>query len=447
MVAFSCPACGAIVRGAVELRALAAGADGTRLTYAWSADGGVLSASDSPTVVWTPTMTGTFNVSVTVRDQQGGSTTSTQAITAVLAPRSERRAQPAATASPIAPIGERPGTAPDVTPPTGTPTGPVGSPGPPGPTGSTGLPGGAPSEGPVTPPGPPPGGLAADALSFQWALLFIGLLLVLVIVGAAFAVPEPTSFQLLVFRTTLALGAATFVVAIPGFVGASSNVMSAGSVTSGLGVFLLVYGYNPLGRLRAEASGPAPPPAPQPLAAFTATPPAPAPPGAAGGASPGAASIFISYRRHETTAVVGRLDEHLRARFGDHAVFKDANDIMPGRRFKDVITEALQKCRVVIAVIGPDWETMHDEHDRRKLDDPRDFVVLEIGTALMRQLPVVPLLVDRDTLPAADLLPAAIADLRDYQALPLRPDPDFDRDVDRLIEAIETLMASPPAAT
>ncbi|MGE0816643.1 MAG: toll/interleukin-1 receptor domain-containing protein [Vicinamibacterales bacterium] len=287
-------------------------------------------------------------------------------------------------------------------------------------------------------------------MSFQWALLFIGLLLVLVIVGAAFAVPEPTSFQLLVFRTTLALGAATFVVAIPGFVGASSNVMSAGSVTSGLGVFLLVYGYNPLGRLRAEAPVPASPPAPQPLAAFTASPPAPAPPaggaspGAAGAASPGAASIFISYRRHETTAVVGRLDEHLRARFGEHAVFKDANDIMPGRRFKDVITDALQKCRVVIAVIGPDWETMHDEHDRRKLDDPRDFVVLEIGTALMRQLPVVPLLVDRDTLPAADLLPAAIADLRDYQALPLRPDPDFDRDVDRLIEAIETLMASPP---
>ena len=156
-------------------------------------------------------------------------------------------------------------------------------------------------------------------------------------------------------------------------------------------------------------------------------------------------SVFISYRRSETADVVGRLYERLEAHFGAGAVFKDIEAITPGLDFKEELTNALQQCRIVIAVIGRDWERLRNEENQRKLDDPHDFVVIEIASALTRRIPMIPVLVDRTSLPAANLLPDAIAVMRFRQTILLRPDPDFATDVERLIQAIETLLKRPAA--
>ena len=250
-------------------------------------------------------------------------------------------------------------------------------------------------------------------------LLGIGTFLSLVIVGLAVFIPTPTSFQRSVFRTALALGVSCVAASIPWFVGnPAGTVQTAGIVGGVLGVFLIVFLFDPVGKAQHGARG-------VPLVAAVDV---------------AERSVFISYRRSETGDVVGRLYERLVTHFGSGAVFKDIDAITPGLDFREELTNALRQCRIVIAVIGRDWEQLRNEHNLRRLDDPHDFVVLEIASALTRRIPVIPILVDRTSLPAANLLPDAIAMMRFRQTLLLRPDPDFATDVDRLIQAIETLL-------
>jgi hypothetical protein len=251
-------------------------------------------------------------------------------------------------------------------------------------------------------------------------LLGVGTSLLLLIVGLAVFIPVPSAFQRSVFRTALALGVSCVAASIPWFVGNPAGaVQTAGVVGGALGVFLLVFLFDPVGRTQRAGAGVAPVVALGDVAERC---------------------IFISYRRVETEDVVGRLYERLVAHFGAGAVFKDIDAITPGLDFREELTHGLRQCRVVIAVIGRDWEQLRNENNVRKLDDPHDFVVIEIASALTRRIPVIPVLVDRTSLPAANLLPEAIATMKFRQACQLRHDPDFATDVERLIHAIETLL-------
>jgi hypothetical protein len=63
-------------------------------------------------------------------------------------------------------------------------------------------------------------------------------------------------------------------------------------------------------------------------------------------------------------------------------------------------------------VIGPEWATVTDARRRRRLDDPDDFVALEVGTALPRpEVKVIPVLVDGARMPMQKELPPALAAL------------------------------------
>ena len=104
--------------------------------------------------------------------------------------------------------------------------------------------------------------------------------------------------------------------------------------------------------------------------------------------------IFISYRRGDTSATAGRLFDRLEGRFGVGSVFMDVDTIEPGLDFVEVIGGAVGSCDVLLALIGARWLGAVDEHGRRRLDDPDDFVVLEITTALERGIRVIPVLVD-----------------------------------------------------
>lgn len=96
-------------------------------------------------------------------------------------------------------------------------------------------------------------------------------------------------------------------------------------------------------------------------------------------AQPGAGStgrIFLSYRRDETAYPAGWLYDRLTSQYGGGQVFKDVDSIELGDDFVQVITRAVGTCDVLLALIGEQWLTITDEHGRRRLDDPDDFVRL-----------------------------------------------------------------------
>jgi hypothetical protein len=86
-----------------------------------------------------------------------------------------------------------------------------------------------------------------------------------------------------------------------------------------------------------------------------------------------------------------------------------------------VINRAVGSCDVLLAVIGDQWLTITDEQGRRRLDDPADFVRLEIQAALKRDVRIIPILVGGAHMPDADELPDDLTGLVRRQALELSP--------------------------
>ena len=116
-------------------------------------------------------------------------------------------------------------------------------------------------------------------------------------------------------------------------------------------------------------------------------------------------AIFISYRREDTEGQAGRLFDDLVEQFGKDSVFMDVAGIEPGRDFRRAIDEQVSSCGVLLALIGKSWLDAKDESGRRRLDDAMDFVRLETGSALKRDIPVIPVLVRGASMPRADQLP------------------------------------------
>jgi glycerophosphoryl diester phosphodiesterase len=135
-----------------------------------------------------------------------------------------------------------------------------------------------------------------------------------------------------------------------------------------------------------------------------------------------AGRVFISYRRQETAWPARQLYDVLVAELGPDRVFKDVDDIEPGDDFVERIQSAVGSCEVVLALIGPQWLTFADAKGARRIDDPEDFVVLELETALNRDdVRVIPILVDNAKMPAPHELPKGLAALTRRQAVEINP--------------------------
>lgn len=150
--------------------------------------------------------------------------------------------------------------------------------------------------------------------------------------------------------------------------------------------------------------------------------------------------MFISYRRVDAAGHAGRLFDRLAAHFGKDAVFMDVEGIEAGVDFIEVIEQAVGGCAVLLAVIGRSWSTCTDERGRRRLDDPQDFIRLEIGSALARKVRVVPVLVEGALMPPVESLPEDLRPLARRQAVELR-DSRWDSDVEALIAVLERILA------
>jgi hypothetical protein len=150
--------------------------------------------------------------------------------------------------------------------------------------------------------------------------------------------------------------------------------------------------------------------------------------------------IFISYRREDTAFPAGWLFDRLADHLGRGQVFKDIDSIQLGDDFVEAITTAVGSCAVLLALIGDRWLTITDKEGRRRLDDPQDFVRLEIEAALKRNVRVIPILVEGARLPQAGELPPSLATLVRRQALELNPS-RFNFDVGRLLGVLDSTLS------
>ena len=151
------------------------------------------------------------------------------------------------------------------------------------------------------------------------------------------------------------------------------------------------------------------------------------------------AGIFICYRRDDAAGWAGRLHADLQAGLPGVDIFRDIDDIPPGVKYSAYIANAVGSCDVLIALIGPQWLTAGTTGGARRLDDPGDFIRLEITAGLQRDIRVIPSLVGGAKLPAEADLPADIRALVQRQTYELS-DHRWPTDCQKLIAALKPIV-------
>jgi len=144
--------------------------------------------------------------------------------------------------------------------------------------------------------------------------------------------------------------------------------------------------------------------------------------------------VFISYRREDSKWPARQMYEAFLRHVPHGQVFIDIDSIPPGADFVKILEHQVEACEMVLALIGRDWNT-DPRTGRRRLDDPKDFVCIEICAALSRDIPVVPVLLDGEPMPEANQLPEDMRMLarRQAESVGYRT---FGTDVDRLIKRL-----------
>lgn len=150
--------------------------------------------------------------------------------------------------------------------------------------------------------------------------------------------------------------------------------------------------------------------------------------------------IFISYRHDDGAYPAHSICDLLVDHFGKGAVFFDVHSIPLGSDFHGVLSDAVARCDLLLAVIGDQWLNLQDDAGRRRLDNPDDFVRIEIEAALSRNIPVVPVLVGKANVPRHENLPPTLRELSKRQATEVRHGRDFHSHLERLVCDIENVL-------
>jgi len=151
-------------------------------------------------------------------------------------------------------------------------------------------------------------------------------------------------------------------------------------------------------------------------------------------------TIFVSYRREDAPGYAGRLCDRLQQQFGRDSVFVDVDTLEPGDDFVEKIRERLSTCDLMLAVIGRRWLAVTDAQGNRRLEQPGDYVRLEVETALARQIVTVPVLVEGATMPRPEDLPSPLRPFAQRQAIELS-DTRWAYDIARLVTHIRRITS------
>lgn len=146
--------------------------------------------------------------------------------------------------------------------------------------------------------------------------------------------------------------------------------------------------------------------------------------------------VFICYRVADAEQAASRLKEALDARLLGE-IFLAYRTIRAGEAWPDRLRQSVAAADIVLMLVGEKWLKLQTDDGIRRLDEPDDWVRLEIETALAANCLIVPVLVDgADQLARRNFrtIPQ-IASIADFQALPLATR-EWSHHVDALVERL-----------
>jgi hypothetical protein len=117
-----------------------------------------------------------------------------------------------------------------------------------------------------------------------------------------------------------------------------------------------------------------------------------------------------------------------------------------GTDFREHIRNALLMSDVVIVVVGPKW-LGPGKGGHCRIKDESDPVRIEVETALQKNIPIVPVLVNHATMPRPEDLPESLKDFAFRNAADVETGRDFHAHMERLIRSLERIVPAPPPVT
>jgi hypothetical protein len=148
--------------------------------------------------------------------------------------------------------------------------------------------------------------------------------------------------------------------------------------------------------------------------------------------------IFLSYRRQDTAVFTGRLYDRLIDYFGQDFIFLDIDSIPNAADFRVVVRDCISSCGVFLAVIGKHWAGPLEQG--RRIDDPADYVRIEVELALEAGKPVIPVYADKaEPLKPAEL-PSPLQALVFANASFIDTGKDFNHHVQGLRKSINRIL-------
>lgn len=75
--------------------------------------------------------------------------------------------------------------------------------------------------------------------------------------------------------------------------------------------------------------------------------------------------VFISYRRDDSQDATGRLHDRMELLLGPDVFFRDIDNIAAGDNYRSALSNALDECSVLLAIIGPSWISIADDGQTR----------------------------------------------------------------------------------
>lgn len=152
--------------------------------------------------------------------------------------------------------------------------------------------------------------------------------------------------------------------------------------------------------------------------------------------------VFIAYRREAGLLAASVVDSQIDNAFNSTGarrveIFRDTRTRV-GVAWPAEVREALSTADVVLVIIGPGWLLARDPAGRRRLDQPDDWVRLEIELALSSDKVVIPVAFG-ERVPTRKELPPSIGALADRQAAVVS-DESHERDLQPVLGEIRRLL-------
>ena len=156
--------------------------------------------------------------------------------------------------------------------------------------------------------------------------------------------------------------------------------------------------------------------------------------------------IAISYRREDSMDITGRIFDRLVGCYGREAVFRDIDNISPGRDFRKHLKKIIGDADILIVVVGPNWMGK-DQQGQPRIHAETDFVRTEVEIALAHGITLIPVVVGDASMPNSKVLPDSIKEFSYRNAFTIDSGRDFDHHINGLTEAIDKILPPPKEST